>query len=121
MEAGKVALESIVFDPAHVVNGVEKAAPLHGRRQGTRPDSRALTTPSGNGQGRSTRLRQILINLVGNAVKFTEHGEVRISARLEDDDGETSVLRFDVTDTGIASPKTCATNSSTHSCKATDP
>jgi PAS domain S-box-containing protein len=46
------------------------------------------------------RLRQVLVNLVGNAIKFTDHGEVRIAARLTDDSGHPR-LRFDVTDTGI--------------------
>jgi PAS domain S-box-containing protein len=105
MEAGKVALESIVFDPAHVVNGVEKL--LRSTAEGKGLGLTVALSPRlpATVKGDPTRLRQILINLVGNAVKFTEHGEVRISARLEDDDGETSVLRFDVTDTGIGIPE----------------
>jgi PAS domain S-box-containing protein len=46
------------------------------------------------------RLRQVLVNLVGNAIKFTDRGEVRIAARLVTDVGP-SLLRFDVIDTGI--------------------
>ena len=46
------------------------------------------------------RLRQVLVNLVGNAIKFTDQGEVRITVRLADDGGRPR-LRFDVTDTGI--------------------
>jgi CheY-like chemotaxis protein len=54
--------------------------------------------------GDPTRLRQILMNLAGNAVKFTETGSVAIHGRLEHDDGTTSVLRFDIVDTGIGIP-----------------
>jgi PAS domain S-box-containing protein len=104
MEAGKVDLESIAFDPAHVVNGVARL--LRGTAEAKGLDLTVKISPRipANVQGDPTRLRQILMNLVGNAVKFTETGEVRISARLEEDDGTTSVLRFDVTDTGIGIP-----------------
>jgi signal transduction histidine kinase/CheY-like chemotaxis protein/HPt (histidine-containing phosphotransfer) domain-containing protein/ferredoxin len=46
------------------------------------------------------RLRQVLVNLVGNAIKFTERGEIRITVRLADDSGNPRV-RFNVIDTGI--------------------
>ena len=53
------------------------------------------------------RVRQVLLNLVSNAVKFTEVGEVVISARMEADQGDAIRVRFEVTDTGIGiSPET---------------
>jgi signal transduction histidine kinase/FixJ family two-component response regulator len=48
-----------------------------------------------------TRLRQILVNLVGNAVKFTARGEVRVVLRARQEGTNQGVLQFDVTDTGI--------------------
>jgi CheY-like chemotaxis protein len=47
------------------------------------------------------RLRQILINLVGNAIKFTDHGEVVVRVVLNEEDERDALLRFEVTDTGI--------------------
>jgi signal transduction histidine kinase len=51
------------------------------------------------------RLRQVISNLVGNAVKFTEHGEVRISISLLNANYRELVLRFKISDTGIGISK----------------
>ncbi len=55
-------------------------------------------------KGDGGHLRQILLNLVGNAVKFTESGEVVARARVEEDGAERVTLRFEVEDTGIGIP-----------------
>lgn len=52
-----------------------------------------------------TRLRQILLNLVSNALKFTEHGEILVSVRQEKTIGDKQLLQFAVTDTGIGISK----------------
>jgi PAS domain S-box-containing protein len=51
-------------------------------------------------EGDAVRLRQVLINLLGNALKFTERGEVSLNVRLEEENVKDLVLRFDVLDTG---------------------
>jgi CheY-like chemotaxis protein len=55
--------------------------------------------------GDPTRLRQILINLVGNAVKFTKEGEVSVQAQRQPSEGDIIPIRFTVSDTGIGIPK----------------
>ncbi len=55
----------------------------------------------GRFKGDTLRLQQVLTNLVGNAVKFTAHGEIFVRAREVERSGDTSVLRFSVKDTGI--------------------
>lgn len=101
MEAGKITLESVETDLRRLVNDVillnRPAADAKGLDLRLRFDDRApacvLADP--------TRLRQVLINLVGNAVKFTSEGHVTLSVSVEASDKARSSLRFAVTDTGM--------------------
>jgi CheY-like chemotaxis protein len=54
--------------------------------------------------GDKNRIRQILVNLLGNAIKFTEQGEIRVKARLVHTNGGSATLEFAVSDTGIGIP-----------------
>ncbi|NOS77360.1 MAG: PAS domain S-box protein [Nitrospira sp.] len=100
IEAGKMSLEIIDFDLRHAV---EDALDLFGERVSTKHLNLACLfhaeVPSAL-RGDPGRVRQVLTNLVGNAIKFTEQGDVVVQVRLaSQQDG--IVVRFDVTDTGI--------------------
>jgi signal transduction histidine kinase/CheY-like chemotaxis protein len=101
IEAGKVEVERLVVSPARIVNDVVTLLTV-------RADDRNLAL-SALFEGRfpatvrtdPTRLRQILINLVGNALKFTEAGSVTVTSRLVKNGAGSAKLQFDVADTGI--------------------
>ncbi|MBN2024449.1 MAG: response regulator [Pirellulales bacterium] len=101
IESGKMMIERIDCSAAEVVADVETLMRDRARRKNLalevvcrRPVPRVIHTDP-------TRLRQILINLVGNAVKFTERGVVRLSVDVADADDKGPMLLFEVTDTGI--------------------
>jgi PAS domain S-box-containing protein len=101
IESGKLDLESIEFDLRDVV---EDAVELLADRASTKGLAlAAVIDPRVPGvmRGDPVRLRQILINLLGNAVKFTERGEVVIRVTPEVQDDDSVVLQFSVRDTGI--------------------
>ncbi len=104
LEAGKLELEDVDFNFDQEVDHVISLV-------GARASSKGIEVRAERGVGLpewlradSGRLRQILLNLVGNAVKFTEHGSVTISASHRMLDGETLELRCEVRDTGIGFP-----------------
>ncbi|SDE28247.1 response regulator [Nocardioides lianchengensis] len=102
VEAGHLELEEIDFDLSQVV---EQATELLAEiAQGKGLELLAYCAPDVplGLRGDPTRLRQVLVNLVGNAVKFTAAGEVAVSAHLRThgDDGSV-VVRFEVRDTGV--------------------
>jgi len=101
IESGKLELESIEFDLREVV---EDAVELVAERASTKGlDLAAVVDPRVPGvvRGDPVRLRQILVNLLGNAVKFTESGEVVVRVTREARDNDSVVLQFSVRDTGI--------------------
>ena len=100
IEAGKVELESIAMEPGQVVGEAEGLFTEIARAKGLRIETDWSGAP-GRYLGDPHRLRQMLSNLVGNAVKFTEQGYVRIEAREVAHDAEAAVLEFSVADTGI--------------------
>jgi PAS domain S-box-containing protein len=101
LEAGRVELDAVDFNLEALVEGVvEIVAPKAVEK---RLQIGALVHPTAKGdfRGDPNRLRQVLINLVGNAVKFTEAGSVTIEVATVAVDGDASILRIEVSDTGI--------------------
>jgi len=103
-EAGKLTLETIDFDLSDLLDSVGQ---LHGARaHGKGIDLATFVEPDvpNRLRGDPGRLRQILLNLVANAIKFTEHGGVAVEVfSLGNVEGEVH-LRFEVTDSGIGIP-----------------
>ena len=101
VEAGRLELETIDFDLVQVVEDVaELVAECAQERQLELLAYCSPELPPGL-RGDPSRLRQVLLNLAGNAVKFTASGEVVVRAQLEEETPSGVVARFEVTDTGI--------------------
>ena len=105
IEAGQLELEILDFNLRSVIEGVTDTLAPRATQKGLemacllQPDVPALL------RGDPNRLRQILINLAGNALKFTDHGEVVIRAELESQTEARASVRFSVADSGIGIPK----------------
>ncbi|MCB9853788.1 MAG: response regulator [Phycisphaerales bacterium] len=101
VEAGKMSIESIRFSPTDVINDVGDLHEVNAKAKGIalRIDYESPIPPELLGD--PGRIRQVISNLVSNAVKFTKAGSVRISARVESADEDKRILRIAVSDTGI--------------------
>ncbi len=101
IEAGKLKFETLDFN---LVNAVEGTIELLAERAHSRYiELQSLIysdLPTGV-RGDPGRLRQVLTNLIGNAIKFTEDGEVVVRVRKENETNDQLVVRFEVNDTGI--------------------
>jgi signal transduction histidine kinase/CheY-like chemotaxis protein len=101
IEAGKFTLDSTRLSIADAVADVLKASALAADRKGLELAWIAAPEVPAALLGDPNRLRQVLTNLVGNAVKFTETGEVVVTVTVDAAEGSRSTLRFAVKDTGI--------------------
>ncbi|MCE7883362.1 MAG: response regulator [Actinobacteria bacterium ATB1] len=105
IEAGKLEIERSPLDLRRLADDVTEL--LGQQASGKELDlvcDFAPDVPTGV-VGDAGRIRQVLINLLGNAVKFTEEGEVVLSVSVEEDLGDSVVLRIAVSDTGIGIPE----------------
>jgi len=105
IEARKFELELIEFDIRDLIDEVAAGFALKAERKGLELVSFVPVELFTKLIGDSYKLRQVLVNLVGNAVKFTETGEIFIKVEKEDETASDILLLFSVTDTGIGIPE----------------
>lgn len=99
IEAGELTVESLVCSPRAVVEDVLSLMRVRSQARGIALDVAYETHMPARFRSDPTRLRQILMNLIANAIKFSDGGSVRLNVRLADRDQPK--LEFDVVDTGI--------------------
>ncbi len=101
IEAGKLDIDSVTFNVRSLLKDFSNIMAFNAKEKGLK----FVCTTSANvpyfAVGDPGRIRQILFNLAGNAIKFTEHGEVLVRTQVEQDLGGEFLLKFVVKDTGI--------------------
>jgi PAS domain S-box-containing protein len=104
IEAGKLDFETIDFRLRDTLDDTIRALGLHAQQKGLELACHVLSDVPDGLQGDPTRIRQIVVNLLGNAIKFTSEGEVVIQVEIQDESEDEVVLHFAVRDTGIGIP-----------------
>ncbi len=105
IEAGQLELEKIDFDLNEICDGITGLLAESAHRKALELTCQLDRDVPIKLRGDPNRLRQIITNLVGNAIKFTEKGEVALRASVLDELSDTILLRFEVKDSGIGIPR----------------
>jgi PAS domain S-box-containing protein len=103
IEAGQLQLDPVPVDLPALLNEVVDMMAYHAQQQGLELIYHLDPAAAVRTELDAVRLKQVLINLLNNAIKFTEHGHVSLRVRSEQQDGRTW-CRFDIADTGIGIP-----------------
>jgi signal transduction histidine kinase/DNA-binding response OmpR family regulator len=104
MTAGKLSIDETEFSLRACLGETLKTLALRAHEKDLELALRVRPEVPNNLLGDPTRLRQILVNLVGNAIKFTDRGEVSVQVSVELSDADSATLHFAVADTGIGIP-----------------
>jgi len=105
IEAGKLEIEKVPFDLKTTLRAVTSILIPESHVKGLRLRCEVAPDVPQRVIGDPGRVRQVLLNLAGNAVKFTERGRVTVDVSVDARDGERDVIRFAVRDTGIGIPE----------------
>jgi PAS domain S-box-containing protein len=103
-EAKKIELDHVDFALREVLEETARVLAAHARQKGIELACDVAPDVPDDLAGDPERLKRIIVNLVGNAIKFTEKGEVVMRAGIESQAADAVVLQFSVTDTGIGIP-----------------
>ncbi len=101
IEAGKLDIESIACSPQKIVEEVLDLVQVRAEAKGLKLEARFQFPLPVTIQSDPTRIRQILINLIGNAIKFTEVGTITLETSLMERGGAEPLIQFSVIDSGI--------------------
>ena len=101
IESGKLTIESIDFDLFQAVNDIAELYAFKARDKGLEYQVHFCDNTPRRVIGDPVRIRQVLSNLIGNAIKFTETGHVHIGLNVEEQNAKDTCLLFSVADTGI--------------------
>lgn len=105
IEAGKIEIEAADFDLYSFLQGVHAMFLPDAQKRGLRLMLHIDPQTPTAARGDAVHLRQVLMNLIGNAIKFTERGSVDIRVRAEAEGAQIARLHFEIADTGIGIPR----------------
>ena len=104
IEAGRVELEELPFQPEYLLQGQLALFGEEAAAKGVQLSAHWQGSPALRYRGDPARIGQMLTNLIGNGIKFTDRGSVRVEGRVVASEGDSVRLEFSVSDTGIGIP-----------------
>ncbi len=105
IQSGRITFEQIHFSLSQLIGNLSEMMLPRSTGKGIQLSTNIASNISDSLIGDPTRLNQVLLNLVGNAIKFTETGEVSIAVKLILEEEESEQLEFSISDTGIGIPE----------------
>lgn len=103
IEANRLELDNVQFDVSELLNDIKATVSFRAESKGIELDFDIADKPEWTFLGDPLRIKQVILNIVGNAIKFTKKGKVQIQANLKEvtDEKKSCILSLKITDTGI--------------------